>query len=83
MRDFFLVGSCFPVELLFPFFNELPPVKVNVVEKPAAFERLPVPGAPLYGACHAERQTYKLQKNSTCGSADAWKMEWIWVQVQF
>ena len=62
MRGFFLVGSCFPVELLFFFFFELPPVKVNLVEKPAAFERLPVPGAPLYGACHAESMMYGLQK---------------------
>ncbi|MCM1154048.1 MAG: hypothetical protein NC392_01700 [Roseburia sp.] len=33
MRSFFFVGTVFPVMLLFSFFNELPPVKVNMVGK--------------------------------------------------
>lgn len=68
MRNFFFVGSWFPVWLLFSFFNELPPVKFVIVEKPANPEGLPVPKAPAlrglpcqmaHGVCTA--------KNNTCG----------------
>lgn len=68
MRNFFLVESWFPVGLLFSFFNELPPVKVDIVEKPAIPKGLPVPKAPAlrglpcqtaHGDCTA--------KNNTCG----------------
>lgn len=40
------MGNWFPVWLLFSFFNELPPVKVDIVEKPANPEGLPVSKAP-------------------------------------
>lgn len=60
------MGSWFPVGLLFSFFNELPPVKVDIVEKPANSEGLPVLKAPAlrglpcqkaYGDCTAKKMT--------------------------
>lgn len=68
MRNFFLVGSWFPVGLLFSFFNALPPVKVDIVEKTAIPEGLPVSKPLFQGGCHTkERMAYVLQKSDTCG----------------
>lgn len=67
MRNFFLLGSWFPVELLVSFFNELPPVKFFIVENRQIPEGLPVPETPVLRGCHAKKHmAYVLQKNNTC-----------------
>ena len=54
---------------LFSFFNELPPVKFVIVEKPAIPEGLPVSKAPVsrglpYKKAH---RVCSAKKNDTCG----------------
>ena len=68
MRNFFLVGSWFPVGLLFSFFNALPPVKVDIVENRQFLKDCRFWEHPPCGACHAEKHMAPvLQKNNTCG----------------
>lgn len=69
MRNFFFLGSWFLVALFF-FFNELPPVKFVIVEKPAVPEGLPVSKAPVsrglpykkaHGVCSAKKGHLRVQ----------------------
>lgn len=55
--------------VLFSFFNELPPVKFVIVEKPANPEGLPVPRVPCFKGSAMPQSTWRLycKKNNTCG----------------
>ena len=69
MRNLFLVGSWFPVELLFSFFNELPPVKVDIVENRQSPKDCRLQSPAFAGACHAKwHMAPVLLKNNTCRS---------------
>ena len=70
MRNFFLLGSWFSVAL-FSFFNELPPVKFVIVEKPAIPEGLPVLG-PLFQGAAIQKSAWRMYcKKKTPAGADA------------
>jgi len=57
--------------VLFSFFNELPPVKFVIVEKPAIPEGLPVPKPLFQGGCHTKSAWRMFCKKMTPAGADA------------
>lgn len=65
MQNFFFRKAGFRRGYKF-FFNELPPVKVDKVEKPANPEGLPVFKVPFYRVCHVRSICVRTAKNSTC-----------------
>ena len=67
MRNFFFLGSWFPSGLQFSFFNELPPVKFDMVEKTGSSRRSAGFQSPvLRGLPCRKHMASVLQKNNTC-----------------